>query len=98
MEFDDFESRLNRSLNLKVAELQRNERLRHVIFSSQFDPELIDYLGTVADMIRQFSKSRDGRRFLGSLLSHHRAMLYFTQPSTRTFLSFTAACQMLGIA
>ena len=25
-------------------------------------------------------------------------MLYFTQPSTRTFLSFTAACQMLGIA
>ena len=25
-------------------------------------------------------------------------MLYFTQPSTRTFLSFTAACQMLGIS
>ena len=24
-------------------------------------------------------------------------MLYFTQPSTRTFLSFTAACQILGI-
>ena len=25
-------------------------------------------------------------------------MLYFTQPSTRTFLSFSAAAQMLGIA
>ena len=24
-------------------------------------------------------------------------MLYFTQPSTRTFLSFVAACQVLGI-
>ena len=31
------------------------------------------------------------------LLHHKRAMLYFTQPSTRTFLSFMAACQILGI-
>jgi aspartate carbamoyltransferase catalytic subunit len=98
MEFYDFEWRLNRSLNTKLAELQRNERLRHVIFSAQFNRELLDYLGSVADMIRQFSKSRKGRRFLGGLLRHQRAMLYFTQPSTRTFLSFTAACQMLGIA
>ena len=98
MEFYDFEWRLNRSLNTKLAELQRNERLRHVIFSAQFNRELLDYLGSVADMIRQFSKTRRGRRFLGGLLRHQRAMLYFTQPSTRTFLSFTAACQILGIA
>ena len=31
------------------------------------------------------------------LLPHKRAMLYFTQPSTRTFLSFQAACQLLGM-
>src|ERR1700685_3762354 len=98
MEFYDFEWRLNRSLNAKLAELQRNERLRHVIFSAQFSRELLNHLGNIADMIRQFHKSRKGRRFLGGLLRYQRAMLYFTQPSTRTFLSFTAACQMLGIA
>ncbi len=98
MEFYDFESRLNQPLNLKLAELKRSERLRHVIFSMQFDRELLDDLGRIADMIRQLDKSRDGKRFLGSLLSNYRAMLYFTQPSTRTFLSFSAAAQMLGIA
>jgi len=30
-------------------------------------------------------------------LPHRRAMLYFTQPSTRTFMSFQAACTILGI-
>ena len=48
-------------------------------------------------MIRQISKSRDGQDFLINLLPHKRAMLYFTQPSTRTFLSFMAACQILGM-
>jgi aspartate carbamoyltransferase len=48
-------------------------------------------------MIRLLSKSRDGQDFLRGLLSHRRAMLYFTQPSTRTFLSFMAACQVLGM-
>jgi aspartate carbamoyltransferase len=98
MDFYDFESRQNQPLNMKLADFQRNERLRHIIFSSQFDRKLLDHLGGVADMIRQFSKTRKGRRFLGGLLRHQRAMLYFTQPSTRTFLSFTAACQMLGMA
>ncbi len=98
MEFYDFESRLSQPLNMKLAELRRNERLRHVILSSQFDRELLDDLGRTADMIRELSKSREGQRFLGGLLANYRAMLYFTQPSTRTFLSFTAACQMLGIA
>ena len=31
------------------------------------------------------------------LLSDKRGMLYFSQPSSRTFLSFYAACQILGI-
>lgn len=34
---------------------------------------------------------------LQTLLPHKRAMLYFTQPSTRTFLSFNNACHVLGI-
>lgn len=98
MEYYDFESRLSQPLNMKLAELKRSERLRHVIFSAQFDRDLIDDLARIADMIRQLDKSREGKRFLGSLLTNYRAMLYFTQPSTRTFLSFSAAAQMLGIA
>ena len=43
------------------------------------------------------AKTPDGNRSLRNLLAHKRAMLYFTQPSTRTFLSFMAACQILGI-
>ena len=35
--------------------------------------------------------------YLQGLLAHKRAMLYFTQPSTRTFLSFQSACQIVGI-
>ena len=35
--------------------------------------------------------------FLSDLLKHKRAMLDFTQPSSRTFLSFCAACEILGI-
>jgi aspartate carbamoyltransferase len=92
-----YEPRLARPERLKVAELQRDERLRHVILSAQFSVELLEELGGIADMIRMLSKTREGQDFLIRLLHHKRAMLYFTQPSTRTFLSFTAACQILGI-
>jgi aspartate carbamoyltransferase catalytic subunit len=92
-----YQTRLERPERLKAAELQRGDRLRHVILSSQFTRELLEELGGIADMIRMLSKSRDGQDFLIRLLPHKRAMLYFTQPSTRTFLSFTAACQILGI-
>ena len=92
-----YEGRLNRPQKVKTPELERSGRLRHVIFSEQFNPALLDELGGVADVIRQLSKHRSGQDFLISLLHHKRAMLYFTQPSTRTFLSFMAACQILGI-
>ncbi|QDU55016.1 aspartate/ornithine carbamoyltransferase family protein [Aeoliella mucimassa] len=92
-----YEGRLQRPQMAKTPELARNGRLRHVIFSGQFNPALLDELAGVADVIRQLSKHRAGQDFLISLLHHKRAMLYFTQPSTRTFLSFMAACQILGI-
>jgi aspartate carbamoyltransferase len=68
-----------------------------VIFSGQFSVAFLEELAEIADMIRMLSKSREGQDFLIKLLPHRRAMLYFTQPSTRTFLSFMAACQILGI-
>ncbi len=92
-----YQSRIERPLPLKLPELSRDERLRHVIFSRQFSVDLLEDLASTADVIRSLSKARAGQDYLISLLHHKRAMLYFTQPSTRTFLSFMAACQILGI-
>jgi len=71
--------------------------LRHVLSSSQFDRRFLDYIVQLTSTIRRFDKSREGIVYLRSLLPHKRAMLYFTQPSTRTFLSFQSACHILGI-
>lgn len=92
-----YQGRLDRPVKVKTPELERDGRLRHVIFSGQYSVALLEELGEVADTIRQLSKHRSGQDFLINLLHHKRAMLYFTQPSTRTFLSFMAACQILGI-
>jgi aspartate carbamoyltransferase len=92
-----YQSRIDRPTPLKIPEFSRDERLRHVIFSRQFSVDLLEDLAGTADKIRVLSKARGGQDFLINLLHHKRAMLYFTQPSTRTFLSFMAACQILGI-
>ena len=92
-----YESRVDRPVMMKVPEFERNERLRHVIFSGQFSTDMLEDLANTADKIRTLSKNRSGQDFLINLLHHKRAMLYFTQPSTRTFLSFMSACQILGI-
>ncbi len=92
-----YQPRIERPVKMKSPELERNERLRHVIFSGQFSVDMLEDLARTADRIRVLSKSRSGQDFLIRLLHHKRAMLYFTQPSTRTFLSFMAACQILGI-
>src|SRR3954463_34012 len=93
-----YESRLQRPVRMKSPELERNGRIRHAIFSGQFSAAFLEELGGLADMIRILSKRREGQDFLIKLLPHKRAMLYFTQPSTRTFLSFMAACQVLGMS
>src|SRR4029434_8651337 len=88
---------LQRPVRLKMPELERGGRIRHVIFSGQFSVPFLEELAGIADMMLIMSKSREGQDFLINLLPHKRAMLYFTQPSTRTFLSFMAACQVLGM-
>jgi aspartate carbamoyltransferase catalytic subunit len=96
-DWHDYERRLDRPIMMKLPEFQRGERLRHIIFSQQFDRGLLDRLGQVTSKAREIGESRKGAHFLRDLLSHKRAMLYFTQASTRTFLSFLAACQILGM-
>jgi aspartate carbamoyltransferase len=97
MELYQYESRVNRPIMMKIPEFQRNERLKHIIFAEQLDVELLEHLSGVATMIKNIAGSRDGGKYLSGLLSNKRAMLYFTQASTRTFLSFMAACQILGL-
>lgn len=97
MDLSEFDGKLNRPIRMKTAEMEREGRLKHLIFASQFDRRLLEKLCVLADMIRELSRTKEGSDKLLELLSHKRAMLYFTQPSTRTFLSFMAACQILGI-
>ena len=97
MDLQEFRPSLERPLRMKLEEFQREGRLRHLIFSAQLNPALLDKLVHSADLIRRLSRHKEGIDRLRHLLSHKRAMLYFTQPSTRTFLSFMAACQILGL-
>lgn len=69
----------------------------HTIFAQQFNRALLERLCLLATKIRRIAKRRDGALFLGSLLAHKRAMLYFSQPSSRTFLSHLSACEILGM-
>ncbi|HEY3246384.1 MAG TPA: aspartate carbamoyltransferase [Phycisphaerae bacterium] len=68
-----------------------------MVLAQQFDRAFIDHLVRIAEMIRTIADAKPGAQFLRTLLGHKRAMLYFIQPSTRTFLSFAAACQILGM-
>jgi aspartate carbamoyltransferase catalytic subunit len=71
--------------------------VNHILSSLQFDVSSLYTLFELADKIRKISKTKDGLDFLQTILSHKRAVLYFAQPSTRTYLSFNNACQILGI-
>ncbi len=77
--------------------MQNTDTLFHVIDHKQFNRSILDNLCNLTTVIRTKAKSREGLLALRSLLADKRAMLYFTQPSTRTFLSFNTACQILGI-
>ncbi len=81
----------------RVGVLNRNDKVFHMVLAQQLDRQAIEQLCRLADMIRSIGGSRQGTQFLRTQLSHRRAMLYFIQPSTRTFLSFTAACQIVGM-
>jgi aspartate carbamoyltransferase catalytic subunit len=71
--------------------------LQALIFSQQFNRELLDHLITLADLIRSAHYNDQLRRYVRSLLMEKSCALYFTQPSTRTFTSFSLAAQMVGM-
>ena len=85
------------SASEKAAYFGDGDREQHVILAQQFSRARLDVLGGLATRIRRIAKTHAGSDFLQHTLSHKRAMLFFTQPSTRTFLSFCAACEILGL-
>jgi aspartate carbamoyltransferase catalytic subunit len=95
--FSEFSTQILRPTGLKLPEFQRNGRLIHVLFPDQFDPVLLDRIAVAAEKISLLARDRKGCLALRELLPHREAMLFFTQPSTRTYLSFQAACHLLGM-
>ncbi len=81
----------------KARLFDRDGRLFHVLLAQQFTRAMLEELCELATRIRHIAKTKAGMDFLRAQLSHKTAMLYFTQPSSRTFLSFHSACQMLGM-
>ena len=60
-----------------------NGELFHVIDPRVFERRLLNELCELATRVRAVAKSRAGAVYLKDLLPTRRAMLYFTQPSTR---------------
>ena len=81
----------------KAEFLLRGDKPYHALLAQQFNRPMLDRICDLATKTRKIAKTRGGMNFLQSLLAEKRVMLYFAQPSTRTFLSFYAACQLLGI-
>ncbi|MDD4036289.1 MAG: aspartate carbamoyltransferase [Bacilli bacterium] len=65
--------------------------------SQQYDLETLYKLCELTDRVRDICKTKRGANYISTLLNNKRAMLYFEEPSTRTYLSFETACHMLGI-
>ena len=84
-------------IHKKCLYLSQNSRLFDVLFSQQFNRPLLDELYVLTNKIRLISKTTEGGNWLNHLLSTKKVMLYFIQPSTRTFLSFMTASQVLGM-
>lgn len=92
--FADF---LNKPVKERLSSYEKEGRLYHIMMSQQFSHEFLERLFNTADLIKHITRKSNGVEFLASLLRHKRAMLYFTQPSTRTFLSFLSACHIVGM-
>jgi aspartate carbamoyltransferase catalytic subunit len=81
----------------KIRCFERDGRLFDMIISQQLNRQILDDVYRITNRLRTIAKSKAGSIFLQSVLCHKRAMLYFAQPSSRTYLSFENACHILGM-
>lgn len=72
-------------------------RSYHALVAQQFSRAMLEDVCSLATCVRRIAKTREGSAFLQQRLFDKRAMLYFAQPSTRTYLSFYSACQIIGL-
>jgi aspartate carbamoyltransferase catalytic subunit len=72
-------------------------RTYHALVAQQFSRPMLEELCSLATCVRRIAKTREGSAFLQTQLFDKRAMLYFAQPSSRTYLSFYSACQIIGM-
>ncbi len=75
----------------------KDGKIYDCLFAQQLSKKVLESLFDIADKLRKTTKTKEGADFIASLLSHKRAMLFFVQPSTRTFLSFLNACHIMGM-
>ncbi|MHC5114649.1 MAG: aspartate carbamoyltransferase [Planctomycetota bacterium] len=70
-------------------------RLQALLYSQQFDRELLDHLFRLAELVRDADETL--LNYIKTLLATKSGALYFTQPSTRTFTSFSLAARATGM-
>ncbi len=97
MKLSDISWKDFKALSLKEKGLYFQSKPQHTLIAQQFSRMQLEKLCTLATRIKRINKRRVGANFLKTLLSDKRAMLYFAQPSSRTYLSHNAACQILGL-
>jgi aspartate carbamoyltransferase catalytic subunit len=95
------ESTMDLSLSA-FLNLPESDRIRYVgksaiLYAQQFDRSELDAYCQLADACRAVHKSVEGADFLASLLPNRIGLNFFVQPSSRTFLSFSAAQAILGM-
>jgi aspartate carbamoyltransferase catalytic subunit len=70
----------------------------HLIFAQQCTREYIEILYMVATKLRRMhNKTEASSKMLSQIAPNLQANIYFGQPSTRTRMSFEAACSNLGM-
>jgi aspartate carbamoyltransferase catalytic subunit len=77
--------------------LTADGHIQALIYSQQFDRGLLDHLIELADLVRESKFNEQLRAYVRTLLATKSCALYFTQPSTRTFTSFSLAAQTVGM-
>ncbi|MBU0531195.1 MAG: aspartate carbamoyltransferase [Candidatus Uhrbacteria bacterium] len=76
------------------------DHLKHVLTTTQpeFNRAFLNHFCDLTSAIRtKYGKKQSDLIEMKRWLAGKRAMLYFTQKSTRTFMSFVSACQNLGM-
>lgn len=95
MNFEEYKESL-RDREARQLLLDKKGRPFHVLLSQQWNKKSIEKLCKTATSIRRLDRHEKGKSFLRSILSGHRIMNLFSQPSTRTAESFIAAAEKLG--